>query len=71
MLPQLARCILSEFGTMSLNFKLPSMPYSGRHRALSHQVRAEEVHFDLAAENNALSALNTDLESTIDGKVCT
>ncbi len=31
----------------------------------------KKMILDLAAENDALSALNADLQSTIDGKVCT
>ena len=31
----------------------------------------KKMNLDLATENDALSALNADLQSTIDGKVCT
>lgn len=31
----------------------------------------KKMNLALAAENDALSALNADLQSTIDGKVCT
>ena len=47
-------------------------PHSYRHRALSPTKSAlKMMNLALATETDALSALNADLQSTIDGKVCT
>ena len=73
MLPQLARCILSEFGTIyvELQVAVDALPIATVTGPSSTKSAPRKMNSDLAAENNALSALNADLQSTIDGKVCT
>ena len=71
MLPRLARRILSEFGTMYTQLQvavdvLPIAAVTGPSPAKS---ALKKMNLDLAAENDALSALRADLQSTIDGKV--
>ena len=73
MLPQLARCILSEFGTMyvELQVAVDALPIATVTGPSPTKSALKKMILDLAAENDALSALNADLQSTIDGKVCT
>ena len=73
MLPQLARCILSEFGTMyaQLQVAVDALPIATVTGPSPTKSALKKMNLALAAENDALSALNADLQSTIDGKVCT
>ncbi len=73
MLPRLARGILSAFGTLyaQLQVAVDALPIAAVTGPSPTKSAPKKMNFDLAAENDALSALNADLQSTIDGKVCT
>ncbi len=73
MLPQQARCILSKFGTMytQLQVAVDVLPIAAVTVPSPTKSALMEMNLDFAAENDALSALSADLQSTIDGKVCT
>jgi hypothetical protein len=70
----LARCILSEFGTMYaqlqvLQVAVDALPIATVTGPSPTKSALKKMNLDLAAENDALSALlNADLQSTIDGK---
>jgi hypothetical protein len=73
MLPQLARCILSEFGTMyaQLQVAVDALPIATVTGPSPTKSALKKMNLALATKNDALSALNADLQRTIDGKVCT
>ena len=71
MLPRLARRVLSKFGTMyaQLQVAVDALPIVAVTKPSPTKSALKKMILDLAAENDALSALNA--QSTIDGKVCT
>ena len=73
MLPRLARRILNEFGTMyaQLQVAVDALPIAAVTGPSPTKSVLKKMNLDLTAETDALSALNADLQSTIDGKVCT
>jgi hypothetical protein len=70
-LAQLARRVLREWSTMygQLQLAVHALPMAAV--AGPSPTKLKKMNIDLVAENDALSALNADLQSTIDGKVCT
>jgi hypothetical protein len=73
MLPQLARRILTDFGTIyaQLHAAVDALPQAAVTRPSPIKSALKKQKVDLAAENDALTALNADLQSAVDGKVCT
>ena len=73
MLPLLACRILSEFGTMyaQLQVAFDTLAIAAVTGPSPTKSAPKKMNLDLAAENDALSALNADLQSTMDVKVCT
>jgi hypothetical protein len=73
MLPQLARRILSEFSTVyaQLQVAVDALPMAVVTGPSPTKCALKKMNVGLAAENDALTALNADLQSAVDGKVCT
>ena len=72
-LPQLARRILSEFGTMyaQLQAAVDALPMAAVTGPSPTKCALKKMNVGLAAENDALTALSAELQSAVDGKVCT
>ena len=71
MLPQLTRHVLRKWSTMygQLQVAVHALPMAAVTGPSPTKAKLKKMNIDLVAENGALSALNADLKSTIDGKV--
>ncbi len=71
MLPQLTRHVLRKWSTMygQLQVAVHALPMAAVTGPSPTKAKLKKMKIDLVAENDALSALNADLQSTIDEKV--